>query len=481
VAQGLTLMGLGVATSGMGFIVQTQSGATVEVNSGLHVVADLASGTSITGSFSVSSGLGVVTQSGINVIVQSGLGIIGNIVANISGQPVSLTSGTVIQLSGLNVIGNFTSTTNISGQSVSLSSGTQVIVQSGIYTMGSVTSSISGQPISFVSGTIVLLSGLNVIIQSGIQAIIQSGITVIIASGSYVNTGIASNSISGQAVFISGTVAIQSISGLYIALSSGQQIATFSGEALRWSGLGVLIQSLSGLLISNTKSSPIYVASGLNIVGDITTSVNSGLGVVVQSGLSVIAQIMVSGLAVALLISGSPTMISGMFFQTTQSSPLFVASGVNIMGSISTSVESGLGIITQSGVVINRELLSGINVITQSTIASGLYVQISGQGVDIKPPQQIITAGYVLVGAMSGGIQLSSGYVQAVIVRALINNSGIIFVGGSINMPWYNSFYDICGFPLFPGDAITQPINNLNAIRVVSSVSGDRVAFNAVL
>lgn len=113
---------------------------------------------------------------------------------------------------------------------------------------------------------------------------------------------------------------------------------------------------------------------------------------------------------------------------------------------------------------------SGISVIVQS-----------GLGVIPSIPRQVITAGYVLVGAMSGGIQLSSGEVQGVVVRALNANSGVILMGGSINMPWFNVFDDVFGFPLLPGDTIIQSINNLNAIRVVASISGDRLAFSGIL
>jgi len=70
---------------------------------------------------------------------------------------------------------------------------------------------------------------------------------------------------------------------------------------------------------------------------------------------------------------------------------------------------------------------------------------------------------------------LARGDVTGVIVKALVRNSGDIYVGGPDTRP-----YSGYGYCLEPGESFHVDISKLEGIYVVSLVSGDCVTYASV-
>lgn len=96
---------------------------------------------------------------------------------------------------------------------------------------------------------------------------------------------------------------------------------------------------------------------------------------------------------------------------------------------------------------------------------------ISGVWIKDSIPTAVRKADYLIVGALSGGIELASGPIVSVVVKALAANSGDVFLGAS------GTVYSGHGFQLRPGDALTADIDNLNRIYGMASVSGDTLTY----
>lgn len=94
----------------------------------------------------------------------------------------------------------------------------------------------------------------------------------------------------------------------------------------------------------------------------------------------------------------------------------------------------------------------------------------------VSPAKKVHMGDVLEVPANSGGIILSSGEVVSVSIKALATNSGDIYVGGPDNPP-----YSGHGFLLQPGEAINLDIENLNKVRLVACISGDKVTWVSLI
>ena len=106
---------------------------------------------------------------------------------------------------------------------------------------------------------------------------------------------------------------------------------------------------------------------------------------------------------------------------------------------------------------------------TTTAIVSGI--------VDIKTPTDILIGpsnNPQVIGAISGGVPLTSGAIMSVIVKALSINSGDIYVGGykTGHQP-----YSGVGFLLEPGDAMSINIDNIGKVNLFAEVSGDKATY----
>jgi len=151
---------------------------------------------------------------------------------------------------------------------------------------------------------------------------------------------------------------------------------------------------------------------------------------------------------------------------------------VNASGelSIHTTVSGEIVRAEISGEVVKSEQYGTWGVqVSGAVIVSG-DLTVSGQPVDIIVPTDIITNSIATVGAISGGVILTSADCISVIVKALSTNSGDIYIGGYTagNMPF--SGY---GLLLEAGDAINIDIDNVGKIHAFATVSGDKVTYIA--
>lgn len=99
--------------------------------------------------------------------------------------------------------------------------------------------------------------------------------------------------------------------------------------------------------------------------------------------------------------------------------------------------------------------------------------KISGEMIRETRPTTV-RANYVVVGALSGGVQLASGPVTWVTVKAVKDNAGDILVGAS------GTVYSGHGFQLMSGEALNFNIDNLNRIYAMAAVSGDLLTYFGV-
>jgi hypothetical protein len=93
----------------------------------------------------------------------------------------------------------------------------------------------------------------------------------------------------------------------------------------------------------------------------------------------------------------------------------------------------------------------------------------------VSPAEKINAVGVLPVTAASGGMQLSSGEVVGVSIKALVRNVSDIYVGGEDNRP-----YSGYGYCLEPGEAWSLDVQNLNKVYVVSCISGDAVTWGSL-
>jgi len=494
----------------------------------------LTSGTLVTSQ----SGLPVVIQSGAPVSIQSGTYVnigsgVGVIIAggtSVSGQPVALVSGTLISsimsiYSGLSVVTDSGQRVIIqsgapvslqSGLPVNIGSGVGVLIQSGIaVNIGSgvgVTASLawaSTNMVSIGSGLGVTASGLNVIaavtMTSGIGVLVQSqsgatvsvsvsGVTANMASGQalfvqmsgvnawlsglYVNTGVASASVSGNVVVIASGISFLMSGASVIATTSGQGYPVIGGQyrptfVATASGANVIANAD---IYGNQAVAPGWynVAFARQLtsgqVGLVSLSVNggqyvipesltvwSGLNVVVQSGVNVVGSVTanISGQALYVQMSGvnqwmsglnTITFTSGVTANMASGLALYVQmSGVNAWASgIAVNIGSGVGVIVASGVnVLTRD--------AQTSNITGSIIAVGSSGTQMPN-----VAGYRHILA-----QITSS-VYWVGATAAAANSGVGFM-------WQ---------ALLPGDpraTLDLVVANLNQIYVKSQVTSGAI------
>jgi hypothetical protein len=282
-----------------------------------------------------------------------------------------------------------------------------------------------------------------VVIQSGAGVTVQSGFGVIIASGLFINaSGIGVIPASGQGVLVQSGFGVVLVSGLFIA--SGIWVAGAGGQT---SGAVIIsgnVAVLSGLV--GVTSGEIHIMSGF-----VTTSITSG-------------SVQVSGIVG---VSGSVSIHSGIVNQLTSGRVEIVVGTVRVSGTVSVS-----GIVGVSGSV---------------SVHSGLVGVLSGEVHVMSGHISVTTPASVLTNATtnplnctnaSGGQIITSGAILSAIVKALVQNSGDVYIGGVAagHMP-----YSGHGLLLAPGEAINLDVGNFGYIHVCAAISGDRVSFIGVV
>jgi len=174
--------------------------------------------------------------------------------------------------------------------------------------------------------------------------------------------------------------------------------------------------------------------------------------------------------------------------------PVIVTSGlVTVESGLGVLVQSGLwtmgiALADVSGEWVETHILSG-----EVTLPSTQIVKISGETIEIVsgqtvqlPATQVVktsgeagytpadgfTGGMVIIGAISGGIALLSGEVQSLAVNTPSNNSGDIYMGFTSYRP-----YSGYGFLLEPGAGVTVDITDPAATFYFAEMSGDLVSY----
>jgi hypothetical protein len=183
-------------------------------------------------------------------------------------------------------------------------------------------------------------------------------------------------------------------------------------------------------------------------------------------------EISISGLAVAILISGSPTIVSGMFVVVTASSPAWIqpSSGFAVkMSGLNVTIQSGASLHIDSGlsVVIN----SGLHVILQSgtsvSINSGLGVVVnSGATINARESFSATTGNFFVIG--TSATQFPNVYGVRHIIRA--TQSGLAYIAGA-NTVKSGIGLLICGDPTSDGSMLEVKAGNLNTLYGVSLAS----------
>ena len=278
--------------------------------------------------------------------------IIVGINARESGQPVALTSGTlIIGQSGLNVVIQ-------SGLNVNIGSGIGIIQASGAYIINDSGVRVviqSGAPVSLQSGLPVNIgSGVGVTIQSisGTYFQLLSGLIVTQSGGFWPSLGIGGGYVPVLPTLASGgaTIIMQDVNGRLIVTMSGQNVTTsMSGNAVFVSGT---VNILSGAYVNLGSNTVVSIGSGISFQ---------------MSGANVIATVTVSsGLGVI------PPVFS--FINTTYWLKVTGASGGIVLGSGAVQSIALRALPTNSGLI----LVGGSGASTRPYYVSGAYTRNSG-------------------------------------------------------------------------------------------------------
>ena len=323
--------GIGVITASGVFVVTDsgqrvviQSGASVSLQSGLPVNIGSGVGVLIQSGINVNigSGIGIIQASGAYIINDSGVRVVVQ-----SGAPISVQSGTYVNIgSGTGVLVNNQSGIGalISGQGVAIASGISyqmsgafIRLESGEnVNIGLVSGVILGSGISYQmsganviatvsvgSGLYTVAGGINRAINSGGQTVLASGVIAIPSldvNGNLVvmTSGQTANMISGQALFVQMSGVNAWMSGLYV--NTGVASASVSGNVVQISGQCVDSATPSSLnanyVMIGSQSGGVVLSSGniisvrvRNIPGNNNMfigppGVNSGTGYLVLGG-----------------------------------------------------------------------------------------------------------------------------------------------------------------------------------------------------
>jgi len=416
------------------------------------------------------------------VLADAGGSIIGSggdpYVVKISGEAVVIESGQTVQLPS-------TQQVQVSGQGVFLPD-TQVVKTSGEW----------GQ-VHVLSGELTLPS-TQVVKISGEQVAIESGQTIQLPSTQQVQ-------ISGQGIFLPSTQVVK-VSGEWfeVHVLSGE-VTLPSTQQVQVSGQGVFLPDTQVVKVSGEKFYPITLSGDyVSITGDITATSNISGQWVEAHMLSGDVSSNVSGQWLEVhMLSGDITttsnvsgqwlevhMLSGDITTTSNISGQWVEthilSGEVTLPSTQQVQISGQGtflpstqVVKTSGEWAEAHILSGEVTTSISgqwvTLASGIItiqdnavVKISGETIDVEVPTLVKTGGILLLDDNSGGIVLNSGAVKSVVMKAMNENSGIIFIGGSgVNRP-----YSGYGLMLEAGDGMNLDVNNFDAVYAMTSISG---------
>ncbi len=263
----------------------------------------------------------------------------------------------------------------------------------------------------------------------------------------------------------------------------GTVISKVSGEAVQISGEKVYVENQSGQALWVLQSGLIDALSGLAVVLESGTTVN------LQSGETITAEVSgqkvyvenQSGQALRVLQSGAILVLQSGSVRVLQSGTLVVDnSGVWVEAHILSGSITVDGTVSVSGAV--TVLQSGTLQIAGTVSISGgvtvlqsgpLVTKISGETVDIGTPTSVLIQ-KVTIGAISGGIQLTSGITVAATVKAASWNSGDIYLGGSNLAAGYRPYSGV-GMQLDASEAINVDIDNFNRMYAFASYSGDQV------
>ena len=121
--------------------------------------------------------------------------------------------------------------------------------------------------------------------------------------------------------------------------------------------------------------------------------------------------------------------------------------------------------------------LTAASGLTPSTCRLGSWGKESDSLVEIEPVRAMKPASLLKVTGASAGVALSLGKVKAVIVKALVANSGNIFMGGNAPGDYPYSGY---GYLLEPGESLSLDVDDFSRLAVFANVSGDRITYAGV-
>ncbi len=129
--------------------------------------------------------------------------------------------------------------------------------------------------------------------------------------------------------------------------------------------------------------------------------------------------------------------------------------------------------------LVGRYLQARVTTVTGVTPAVfrfGLWGKIANQEKVNYPT--IVPKGVLLCTTDSGGTQLATTPVSKMILRALPENNGAMYIGGmsGVGQPFSGFGMTV----ITPGDALTLPMDNADKVFVCSTASGDRVIYGGV-
>jgi hypothetical protein len=307
----------------------------------------------------------------------------------------------------------------------------------------------------YLASGIYFASGIGVVTAGGaggggqVSGAVQvSGIVGVSGTVNAVQQGAWGVQVSG-AVIVSGTVT--QASGAYLA--SGHYVVV---PGVQVSGAVIV----SGAVTTSVSGQPVNVVSGFLNSAGINVATFSGQYVVLP-----VASLSGMYLASGLYVYQPPASLSGQYF----------ASGIGVTVPITSGSVIVSGSVFVSGTVFSQQTGTwGVQVSGAVIVSGTVTTSVSGNVVDLKVPTAVTSnAGIFVVTGASGGAILTSGPCISVIVKAMSQNSGDIYVRG---FPMQSGE----GYVLEAGEAINLDVDNFGRVYLLAAISGDRVTYVGV-
>jgi hypothetical protein len=168
----------------------------------------------------------------------------------------------------------------------------------------------------------------------------------------------------------------------------------------------------------------------------------------------------------------TPVPVSGTFYQATQPvSGTFYQTTQPVSGTFWQTTQPVSGPLTDTQLRNSAVPVSGTFWQTTQPVSMA-STTITGTVATSEVAPTTVSHGIIAVTTAGTRVQLATNTAKSIVVKALVGNTGTIYVGGS-------GVSAANGFPLAPGDTVSLDISNTNVVWLDSSINAQSAAWMA--